>query len=73
MNVKQKLSILFYLKRNKINRDGKSPLYARVTIDGLKEEISTGCKVCGKNWDNDAKTVLSSDPEFKKINKKLFS
>lgn len=71
MNVKQKLSILFYLKRNKQDREGKSPLYARITVDGLKEETSTGCKVSGKNWDNETKSVLSRDPEAKKINNKI--
>ena len=49
MNVKQNLSILFYLKRKKEGRDGRSPIYARVTIDGLQEEISTGQKVAGSD------------------------
>ena len=67
MNVKQKLSILFYLRKYKVGNDGKSPLYARVTIDGLKDEISTGCRITSKNWDNGTKTVISRDIDAKKI------
>ena len=44
MNVKQKLSILFFLKRKKITKDGKVPIYIRITIDGLEDELSLGCK-----------------------------
>lgn len=71
MNVKQKLSILFYLRKYKAGNDGKSPLYARVTIDGIKDEISTGCRITSKNWDNGTKTVISRDTDAKKINKKI--
>src|SRR5688500_12786944 len=71
MNVKQNLSVLFYLKRKKKSKDGKSPIYVRVTIDGLQDEISTGCKVYDKDWDNVTKAVTSKDGEAKKINKKL--
>lgn len=60
MNVKQNLSILFYLKRKKKNKDGKCPIYARVTIDGLQDEMSTGCKVGGKDWNNETKTVAKN-------------
>ena len=71
MNVNQKLSILFYLRKSKTSSDGKSPVYARVTIDGLKDEVSTGCKVHSKSWDNEAKTVSSTDRNCKTINKKI--
>ena len=42
VNVKQNLSILFYLKRKKIDKAGKVPVYVRLTIDGLKDEMSLG-------------------------------
>ncbi len=71
MNVKQRFSILYFLKNNKSRSDGKSPIYARITIDGLKEEISTGCKANLKHWDKNSKTVTAGDPDFRKVNKKL--
>ncbi len=71
MNVKQKFSILFYLKRKKASKDGKIPIYVRITIDGLKDEFSLGCKVLSDHWENKTKTVLARDPDFKAINKEI--
>ena len=71
MNVKQKLSILFYLKRQKIDHDGKIPFYVRLTIDGLKVAMSAGFKVLSENWDSKTKTVKSADRRHKTLNKKI--
>jgi len=60
MYVKQNLSILFYLKRKKITEDGKAPIYVRVTIDDLEDEISLGIKVLPEHWDNKTKSVHPS-------------
>ena len=45
MHVNQTLSILFYRKTKKLNKKGLLPLYCRVTIDGLEDEISTSCYI----------------------------
>ncbi|WP_142719010.1 Arm DNA-binding domain-containing protein [Chryseobacterium rhizoplanae] len=34
-------NLLFYLKKAKINTQGKAPIYMRITIDGKISEIST--------------------------------
>jgi len=71
MNVKQNLSILFYLKKKKATQDGKIPIYTRITIDGLRDEFSFGYKVLNDDWDDEAKRLLTSDPNHKGINKKI--
>ncbi|THU37032.1 hypothetical protein FAM09_18940 [Niastella caeni] len=72
MQVHQNISILFYRKRKTINKKtGYIPLYCRVTIDGLEDEISPGCKVLNDDWDFESKTVQPSHPDQKDINKKL--
>lgn len=71
MHVKQKFSSLFYLKRQKIDKAGKIPVYVRVTIDGLQDEMSVGIKVLDGHWNNDSKTVQSGDPQHKALNKKI--
>ena len=46
MIVKQNLSILFYHKKKKARKaDCKTPIYFRITKDGLDDEISTGVYV----------------------------
>lgn len=48
MYVQQKLSILFYPMNSKQSGDGMVPLYVRVTIDGVEDQISTKCGVHGR-------------------------
>jgi hypothetical protein len=71
MYVKQNLSILFYRKRKKATADGKAPIYVRVTIDGLDDEISLGIKVFEDHWDNENKTVSAGESKCKEFNKKI--
>jgi hypothetical protein len=71
MYVKQNLSILFNRKRKKATTDGKAPIYVRVTIDGLEDEISLGLKVLENHWDKDSKTVSTDEPKCKEFNKKI--
>jgi integrase len=71
MNVKQNLSILFYLRRVKMDADGKVPVYVRLTIDGLKVNMSLGFKILVDNWDAKTKTVKCADSRHKTLNKKI--
>ena len=72
MQVHQNLSILFYRKRRKADKEGFIPIYCRITIDGLEDERSTGVKVLDHQWDTDGKQVVSTNPFHKGYNKKLW-
>jgi hypothetical protein len=67
----QKLSILFWLNRLKARNDNFIPIYARITIDGDRDEISTGKIVLSDNWDNEGKRATKDDPDHKVINGKI--
>ena len=32
--------LLFYVKRAKIDSNGKAPIYVRITVDGIRSELS---------------------------------
>jgi len=68
MKSNQKFSILFWLFKAKATKDGKAPIYVRVTIDGLDDEISLGKKVHPYDWCNQTKKVTASGMEAKLIN-----
>lgn len=72
MLVKQRFSLLFYLKRSKQNEEG-SPIYVRITIDGLRDELSLNVRLQEQYWDVETKTVLDSCPFAKVINDKIFA
>lgn len=71
MNVKQNLSILFYLRGSKETKERKIPIYIRITVDGLKVELSLGHTVHEKDWEPKSKLVKPTDPKWKLINRKI--
>lgn len=71
MVVKQQLSILVLPKWKKANSKGEAPVYLRITIDGLRDEFSLGCKVHESHWSEEFKRVESGTPGFQGINKKI--
>ena len=44
------IAILFYVKRTKPLKDGSVPIFARVTINGTKHEISMHSSIAPSQW-----------------------
>ena len=45
-----KLSILFLLRKNKINTKGMCPIECRITYLGKRKPFATGLFINPKNW-----------------------
>lgn len=43
--------VIFYLKKQKTTAQGKAPIYARVTVNGKRTEISVKRSVAVSGWD----------------------
>ena len=71
MKFKQNLSLLFWLYRGKASKDGKAPIYVRITIDGTDTDISLSKKIHPDFWNSDAKLVTATTSEAKMINLKI--
>jgi hypothetical protein len=71
MYVKQNVSILFILHTAKMGADRKCPIHVRLTINGVRDEISTGVRVAENGWVADLKQVAESEPNYKLHNKRL--
>ena len=65
------VSILFYIKRAKINNDGVCPIYVRVTIDARRFEFSANKSVAPENWSGEGSKVKGSSKEARSINDHL--
>jgi hypothetical protein len=48
-------SILFYLKRSKLNKWGEAPIYMRITIDGIRSEASINRSIKPEQWNKTGK------------------
>ncbi len=42
---------VFYIKRNKMMRNGEAPIYLRITVNGQRAEFSTKRTVDPDQWD----------------------
>ena len=69
--MESKIRMLFWLYKSKVNSKGFAPILLRITVDGLKTEISTGLSAKPKDWNNKRNTVKGKSAEATEINKAL--
>lgn len=65
------LSVLFYLKKIKTDRNGKTPIYLRITIDGKRAELSANRKIEGGAWDSSTGMAIPNGEENNVLNNYL--
>ena len=49
-NEKSTFSVLFYLKKDKMKKNGLVPIHARITINGKQTQFNTKLEVLETNW-----------------------
>ena len=49
-NEKSTFCVLFYLKKDKMKKNGLVPIHARITIDGKQTQFNTKLEVLETNW-----------------------
>ena len=60
--------LLFYLKKNRVDANGKSPIYLRITIDGRRTEISTKRSVAISKWNTSANKAVGRTGDVRELN-----
>jgi len=48
--MKSTFSVIFYLKKNKVKKDGTSPIMGRITVDGTQAQFSCKVSIEAKLW-----------------------
>lgn len=66
----QSMSILIWAKANR-SKQGKLPLFLRITINGKRVEIATQRSVSPVEWDPRSQSVISKKPDVREINDHL--
>ena len=69
--MKHKLSILFYLKSSKANTNGLFPIYLRITINGIRIELSTSKFIEKSKWNTAGCKMRGTSEEARLINSHL--
>ncbi len=65
--------LLFYLKKSKIDAQGKCPIYLRITIDGKRTEISTKRTIEVNKWNAKAYKAIGRTEDIRELNAYLDS
>ncbi len=68
MNLNQTFSILFWLNKAKMNKQGLIPIWIRITVDGKRAECSTQKQIHPKFWDAENNKVIDKFSESRSIN-----
>lgn len=64
-------TVLFYIKRTKKKRDGTSPVFARLTVNGLRAEFSLQKSIKEDQWNKEKGCVMGSNVDARKFNLSL--
>ncbi|HCE56606.1 MAG TPA: recombinase [Prolixibacteraceae bacterium] len=71
MNSVDKLSVLFFIKRTKNLLNGESPIYCRLTMNGIRSEFAVNKSVTADIWLPTAGKARGNSIEIYRLNKSL--
>jgi site-specific recombinase XerD len=69
--MKTKITVLYYLRKSKVNAQGQVPIYQRITINGQRYDVSTGLFVEEDKWSVEAVKMKGNTEEARLINGRL--
>jgi hypothetical protein len=69
--MKSTFKVLFYLKKNSLNKDGTAPVMARITVDGGVAQFSCKIAVNPDNWETTYNRVIGRSEQARQINSLL--
>lgn len=61
-------SILFYPRGNDIDKNGKAPIYLRITVDGKRSELSLKRKIVLSKWNSEAGKMRGTNSDTRELN-----
>tara|TARA_R110002111_G_scaffold116626_1_gene178066 strand:- start:765 stop:2006 length:1242 start_codon:yes stop_codon:yes gene_type:complete len=65
------ISLLFYIKKSKVDDLGNANIYLRITVDGKRSELSIRRKVAVNRWNSKAGLANGSSKEINELNRYL--
>lgn len=66
--VKNTFSIIFYIRRDKLKKNGTVPIFSRITVAGTTTNFNIHTDVNLKLWDAKASRATGKTPEAKEVN-----
>ncbi len=69
--MKTKITVLYYLRKSKVNAQAQMPIYQRITINGQRFDVSTGLFVEEHKWSSEASKMKGNSEEARMLNGRL--
>ena len=69
--MKTKITVLYYLRKSKVNAQGQMPIYQRITINGQRYDVSSGHFTEEDKWSSEAGKMKGNSEEARIINGQL--
>ncbi|OAB25330.1 Site-specific recombinase XerD [Flavobacterium fryxellicola] len=69
--MKTKITVLYYLRKSKVNAQAQMPIYQRITINGQRFDCSSGHYVDEAKWSSEASKMKGNSEEARMINGQL--
>jgi site-specific recombinase XerD len=69
--MKTKITVLYYLRKSKVNAQAQMPIYQRITINGQRFDVSTGLFVEEQKWSSEASKMKGNTEEARMFNGRL--
>ena len=66
--MKSTFRVLFFLKRDKQKKDGRTPLMCRITVDGKESRFNMKMDILPEHWDVKASKAMGRAKEVDEIN-----
>src|SRR5437868_6147355 len=67
------LSLLFYLRKDKKNKDGESPIYLRISVDGERSAVTLNRYIDENKWSSEAGKAKGNKEDIRELNTYLDS
>jgi len=64
-------SVLFFIYKSKTNNKGYSPIFCRVTLDGVRKQFSTGSTIKEQQWNNNTQRYKGISDDARLVNDNL--
>ncbi|HTG65509.1 MAG TPA: site-specific integrase [Flavobacterium sp.] len=69
--MKARVTVLFYLRKSKVNAHKQMPIYQRITINGRRFDVSTGLYIEETRWSSEGYKIKGNSEEARIINGRL--
>jgi integrase len=65
------MRVLFWLYKSRVNKNGETPIWVRITNNTEREQFTTGLSVVESSWNQDKQAIRGRDELTNSLNKQL--